>query len=315
MKTDLAYIDESFNSLVDNVSGSTPIPLKNCTTYVGGFAVPDGKKIEAAHRTFQSNNSSYIQDRNMIKGELEKRGVKAKAFIPLRIWQSLCKEHDLFVLSPTPNGNISVRVNPQDIAGPWFGWATLMIVACAFASVCYLTISAYRELGMVDTVFGVFLGSTLLSAIAGAAIGGVTLGMFEQQTARLFLRLHLALSSKKRILLNFLPNFKEEEYNQKVRLVLPTPPQSVLETLAKLTNYPRGLKVAAEAGAINFDRSFYDILAEKSDADIIERRELMRNDPIIYDQCGQCVAVIEQFGDFPIEKEVVDKLINLEFLL
>lgn len=50
-------------------------------------------------------------------------------------------------------------------------------------------------------------------------------------------------------------------------------------------------------------------MKELSDERQWEREQrAIRRDPILYLSMGSAVAIIGQFGDFPIEKEIVDRV-------
>lgn len=89
-------------------------------------------------------------------------------------------------------------------------------------------------------------------------------------------------------------------------LVMPQPPADVAGTLIKASGL--ALKVAAVAEAIGFKETpaqlYRNELAKREEE--IRYQEWLRNDPIIYHEYGTAAAVIAQFGDFPIEKQIVD---------
>lgn len=89
-------------------------------------------------------------------------------------------------------------------------------------------------------------------------------------------------------------------------LVMPQPPADVAAVLLKAFNL--SLKVAAVADAIAFKETpeqLYraEVARQEQEA---RYREGLRNDPIVFHEHGTAAAIIAQFGDFPIEKQVVD---------
>jgi len=95
-------------------------------------------------------------------------------------------------------------------------------------------------------------------------------------------------------------------------LVMPEPPADVAEVLRKAGDLP--LKVAAVAGAIAFKETPSELYSRVLAARVAELRAL-RDDPIIYYECGEATAVLAQFGDFPVEKQVVDRIVTAEAVL
>jgi hypothetical protein len=316
MKTTFDTIDKSVNAFVDNIDPSQiPESLREkCQTFIGGFPITDNDKVRAAQSSIKAKQSGYVTDRMAVKKKLEERGVKAKAFIPLRIWEKICKEHSLFQMRPDDKNNIRIRVASEIIVQEMiFG----TIIAMAITVLCiasYLTVGLYRSGHNYDIMdcLGAFAVTSALGAVAIVLISGIVFGMFETPTSRLQIWLYTKFASRKKMLLHFMPDFKEIAGGYFTRLMLPQAPASVQATLAKLTGY-RALYVAAVPEAIAFDRSFNSILQKDNSVKIQER--MASRDPIIYDIEGSCVAIIEQFGDFPIEQKIVDDLLTREFLL
>lgn len=94
-------------------------------------------------------------------------------------------------------------------------------------------------------------------------------------------------------------------------LVLPVPPADVIDTLVKLSRAGVAMKTAAVAEAIAFKESIPQLrrleMARREEE--ARRLEALRADPIVYTEHGGVAAVVAQFGDFPIEMEVVDAVV------
>jgi hypothetical protein len=105
-------------------------------------------------------------------------------------------------------------------------------------------------------------------------------------------------------------------------LILPDPPADVARTLT--TAVKLKLKVAAVADAISFIETPAEIvrLAKVDDRDLWAQargyedfKDWVKRDPIVFYEHGTATAIIAQFGDFPIEKEVVDGVIASNSLI
>lgn len=98
-------------------------------------------------------------------------------------------------------------------------------------------------------------------------------------------------------------------------LVMPIPPDDVAAVLLKAQEFD--LKVATVAEAIGFKETLEQLrcneIAKREEE--IRYREWLRNDPIVYTDHGSATAIIAQFGDFPIEKEVVDLVVKSDHLI
>jgi len=107
-----------------------------------------------------------------------------------------------------------------------------------------------------------------------------------------------------------LPDYASPAFSDvSAQVVLPEPPRDVAATLLKARGL--SLKTAAAREAIAFAeppamiyaRSFGEAL-KLDDQNWQQVRQ--ENDPIVFLEKGTAIAIIAQFGDFPIEKEMVD---------
>ncbi len=98
--------------------------------------------------------------------------------------------------------------------------------------------------------------------------------------------------------------------------MLPTPPADVVATLLKARTL--ALNVAAVPEAVRFVQSPTELYtsATVNPQDEWARRQgyadyadWVKRDPIVFHDHGTASAIIAQFGDFPIEKEVVDMVV------
>lgn len=119
---------------------------------------------------------------------------------------------------------------------------------------------------------------------------------------------------------NQLAKASQGYYNLTVQL--PDPPADVAKTLVKA----HGLKMrtAAVAEAISFVENPGQIWAAASanEKDLWARAQgyadyadWVKRDPIVFHDHGTATAIIAQFGEFPIEKEVVDAVVGLDDLV
>lgn len=92
-------------------------------------------------------------------------------------------------------------------------------------------------------------------------------------------------------------------------LVLPTPPADVAKILyaARGLTPLSGLRVAAVADAIGFKETPTQLYANAI-AQIEAEQRALRDDPIIYFEQGTAACIIAQFGDFPVERQLVETL-------
>lgn len=105
-------------------------------------------------------------------------------------------------------------------------------------------------------------------------------------------------------------------------LVLPDPPADVAETLVKAQSFK--LTVAAVPDAIRFAETMGELRTSSNtsakdlwaqDQGYADYADWIKRDPIIFTEQGSAVAVLAQFGEFPIEQQIVDAVVHSDGLL
>jgi hypothetical protein len=96
--------------------------------------------------------------------------------------------------------------------------------------------------------------------------------------------------------------------------VLPEAPREVVDVLRKLKgNLSRELQTAVVPEALGFKENLDDVRGTVLRQMAEERRvTLLSRDPIVLAPFRNSVAVVAQFGDFPVEKAVVDAAVEAE---
>lgn len=111
------------------------------------------------------------------------------------------------------------------------------------------------------------------------------------------------------------------QYYPFATLILPDPPKEVADILCKAQRFD--LKVAAVAEAIRFAEKPSEMMRSAvnprdrwaQEQGYANYADWIKRDPIIYTEHGSAAAIIAQFGDFPIEKAVVDAAVSSDSLL
>lgn len=118
------------------------------------------------------------------------------------------------------------------------------------------------------------------------------------------------------------PGYRSPISGAVATLILPDPPADISAILLKANGLT--LKVAAVAEAIRFAEKPSDLMRpevmpytdawarEQGYADMADWR---KRDPIVFCEEGPAVAVIAQFGEFPIEQAVVDAVVKTDKLI
>ena len=265
----------------------------------------------------------YRADRELVTSKLKRAGIEPLAVLPLIAWDRICDSTGLYRFSP--NGD-KVRIGGTQLAnqvekelvavervrvGKSAGKSMLVFGLIAVCSIL-LTIftSSLWGWGIMVGVFGAFISLVVRSS--DPAIG------WASSTFKARLEELLAEHEKNGTLLKELwPKLVAPERGSEIRIELPTPPLEVQERLLAAERARFTLCVAVVGEAISFKESIADVLIRGKQEDLIERARLasLDRDPIAYVVEGSAVAIIDQYGDFPIELEVMNQVINSEHLV
>lgn len=336
MKTNLAYIDTATSEALARELKTPTLPAKvlqeasqASLTLVAGFIVRDEAveqcEIDKLHSERRANIVQYRNHRDEVAAELDKLGVKPLAIVPKTAWERICASSGLFRLEPNSDGEIGVsnallevfekRAKTAHDYALWTVTLVLAIASCVYF-LTFLTLDTWW-IGMLIT-FPTFFASAILSGIIlGVDPDGWKQKFWKKRLVRLQIR-HFSKKPWEEVLKGFLPNGVNEG-GFRVHVVLPKPPAEVARELLKVKSL--NLKVAAVAEAIAFSEAPGDILRREHDRKSPGYRgyasyeEWLEKCPIIYYEHESAVAIIAQFGDFPIEQRVVDEVVNSEYLV
>lgn len=331
-KTNLAYINTATESAVDkelkDPKLSTAILRKAdqvSLKIVAGFTIHDEKSRQQALSLSlaarRQTVTDYRKDRDSVKERLTGLGISPLAVVPKTAWEHICTKSELFMLAPDGDGRIRISTSIIDelntsVEGSsnlisWIFYILAVVGANLGLLSMGLTLPVILFTSMISIAVAIyFADKNSLSAIIRSNLVSLRLWQFTKRPWK--------------AQLNALLRHNEIEQGLLVRVMLPEPPADVAAILTKAIYQP--IKVAAVAEAISFANTSSEILRSVHGLKIKEARskayrgyashqEWLEKCPIIYLEYGKAVAVIAQFGDFPVEKEVVDKIINSEYLL
>jgi hypothetical protein len=284
-----------------------------------GFVLADDAAASAFEEQLLKARSDkvggYFAARDQMKRALEKLGIEPLAFLPTNAWHKICADSGLFRLNAGDSSQIALStVSVGQVAGRARMNTALALTALALA-VWTLVFAMFSSNGMRSWPAS---GLSLLAAVGALWLcSGQVSTFFLRRSVRSFLR-----RPWQEVLMSFFPGGKSCAFSQdalNAELVLPEPPEQVAAILLKAKSLP--LQVAAVAEAISFAETPESMLLHAASARIErQRHELAENvlrrvfDPIVYYEHKGVVAIIAQFGDFPIEKEAVDRALFAENL-
>jgi hypothetical protein len=322
MKTNLAYIDEVARE------ATAPGVMTKRAVMVSGFSVvTDAPPDSAVERT----KRSYQVDADILRKKLKEIDVEPLAVLPKSWWKRIVEETGLYDLKPDELNQVTVY--PQAFVEAK-GWQftniwTLMSGVCAVALATSVAVSG----GGVDSVrdalafLGISAVGGFVSTLVLAAVCHSSNTVFRG-VARLWAKYFVWRNGgDQKVMKAIVDSQKAEGWSFDVEVRLPSPPEDVAATLLKLRSIEEyrdpEIRVAAEPAAVTFGLAADELIAryelEGKAADRERRREKarleayerwLREDPIVYVEYGGAVAIVAQFGDFPIEKEVVDRVVG-----
>lgn len=287
---------------------------------VGSNAARDAATNSAAATLFRSLNQ-FCTDAKILNAKLAHAGVVPIAVLPLTTWTQLCDRTELYRFNPDKDGQVRIATKTltdakaeaavAKVKSPSPGWCTLVppVVLGLSAWFLYLglDIAITFLFGAVVTVFG-FVG-VLLELDARR-------NRIRQQLEEPILRAKIAKAIEGKTIHDLLwPEYREpeaEKNNATIRIALPEPPADVQETLVSAERCGVTLRLAVVGDAITFRDDPGDALMNYRKREIAEQPTGLHAwlDPIVYVVEGRAVAIIAQFGDFPIEKEVIKEVID-----
>ena len=285
MESNLATIDRTFHDLAllereePKVSDKIKADAEKASkSVIAGFDITneDARKghIEKARETRRSNVIKYLETRSNFTGELNKLGVEPMAVLPSLAWVKLWKDAGLFYVSTT-TGKVQCRMGPS--AKQWMD-------------------QAYnRNYSKSATDLDRHRLEVALSYVKKYTLGTI---LEEMATDRCFYE------------------------GNNARIILPQAPADVIQTLIKV----KGLspKTVAVPEAISFAGGAGQVIADmhkganaKDDwaraQGYEDYKDWLRRDPIVFVEKEGVTAIVGQFGDFPIESELVDRVSKEDF--
>ena len=345
LKTNLAYIDSSAQDAVvcqiakpvlseEHVAAADAI----ATSVLAGITVRDETAHEQAisisidERRKQLNR--FRRERALAAKDLLKQGITPLAIIPNKAWEHICSRSGLIRLSPDEDGNVhmssKILMDFRARAALIVGAAEPIVGIGAFFIALILSIwLAVEQASGWGSRIGLVVIAVIVAGITSWVMHSLLIGDNKRTLSyrKKLVQLQLwrfGLQPWEARLQALFPNGRStssdtEDNSVAIRLILPRPPADIAAILLKARDLD--LKVAAVSEAIMFAESpehaflrVHEGLAE-TDREELRRYEEMMRCPIIYIERGSAVAIIAQFGDFPIEQKVVDEVVSSEFLI
>ncbi len=294
------------------------------TRFVGGFSVISNAERDApVDPDFKNRLLQYRQDRDSVRGKLAECGVEPKAILPLRAWERICDRTGLYRFSPIGD---EVRLDPgkflqevrrsTEIKMKVFNFLSRLLIVCQ----CIYVLSLPFAFGIGTASFfwasvGAIVACLFLWFFESGQIEANEQGIkrrVENSTVRKWVAKHQENGT---ICTQLWPNFRESENGPTIRISFPDMPADVAARVLAAERTGLTLQVALVREAITFKESVSAVLLSYRDYLMeVARLEALNRDPIIYVTVGSAVAIVDQFGEFPIEKGVMNEVISSDHL-
>ncbi len=128
---------------------------------------------------------------------------------------------------------------------------------------------------------------------------------------------HYAATDWPGMLLRMMPGYRTVSPRDtwlRAHVVLPQPPPEVVATLLAASAAGLHLLTAAVPDAIQFRETITDMRDRITALRAAEAARIAA-DPIVYTEHGSATAILAQFGDFPVEREILDAVCATDNLL
>lgn len=349
MRTNLAYLNEAVHTAVErqienplsppDVAHAAQVGAKR---RIAGITVVDGSALTAASTTRREALEGYQRDAEQLRERLAAAGVEHLTVWPVAAWKAVARETRLYCFQPEDDGTVAVAAEPvfeRIGAEARRGFSNAPLVGAALGASLGVLSAFVVGWFAVPLAFAGMLAGGMLAESVYFKHGRARPGPYAERERRLIRRL---FSKKPSELASFLwPDHVEPEGGLRIGITLPDAPELSQQNLARAAHagFELTLYTVSEALAFTGDTAAPFITErakvwsemasemrtrEAQAAEAAERRRqrlldawsrLWPNDPIVTTTHGSAIAIIVQYGDFPVERAVVDRVLNSSALV
>lgn len=300
---------------------------------VAGFTIVSNAardvEVDANAAALADKLLRFRADESFVRQKLAVHKVQPIAVVPATVWETLCDRAQIFRFAPQAN---VVRISPAIMT------EAAEKVRAAEASSAKIENKKLFRVHFPAELVGIATGAAWLSSFlpwhvgllgiivaavnfiiwacrAGNVADGKHLSPRKDREAVVVKELVAHYTADGTLYERLWPNYREPAQPQqgrdlKVGIMLPAPPGDVIEKLIHAERARLPLRVAAVGEAIRLRQDVASVFIEERAREIEAARAQTSRDPIIYVTEGSAVAIVAQFGDFPIEHKVMCEVIN-----
>lgn len=314
---------------------------------VAGIEVVSQDRIDARRELLQM----YLEDAAQLRQRLDSAGISYLTILPKTAWTNLARESDLFRFTPDKNGYVPADASLLERVG---NYAYGVIGARCLAGLSVGAIAGLAAAAALGTQLGLPVYGTVLLCVLGtvlsAFLGGSAIRRLhfteDAVNPAIVMRLEKArirkmLGNPKSLLRTLWPHgFVGDKTSPRLKISLPPAPVDAQANLLRASAARFPLTLYAVGEAITFDEDpvyAYERAREPKWGEIAKaharavaaqeedrrRREVerqlfwenLRADPIVATDYESATAIIVQYGDFPIEQELIERVLNSSLLI
>ena len=309
----------------------------NATRHIAGLSVTPPIEVQASLDTSVKDviNSAnmFATEASILQTMLLNMGIKPLVILPKTMWEAIVQEAELYTFHNGEGGNkVNVSKAIREIPNQITLFMAIIsrrvelflsLLSTVSAILFFLLLPRISVSGAIPfSPFVLVPAQIVVSVMAGFALYYSLYFLFEKFGFRGILNYKV---SKAGGMHQFLWPDKKEPLGDSyfgtptVRVQFPTPPQEVQETLYLLVQAKmrQRISLVVDKGAITFLEDPMSVMMCGVQEEVKKEKarvKALRADPIVVlsgEGLSPCsVAIIAQYGDFPIEQEAVAKAIE-----
>lgn len=294
----------------------------------------DSKSAERLDRLLR-----FCNDAELVRKKLARAGVKPLAVLPKTAWLRICEKAGLYRFKPK-DGKVFINVGGVDAI---FTTALEQVRAEAKAKLnlkdstmwkildtvaFFLWIVGFVGIGIFSNIYEIPKNPEVFMFLAWFLVGGFTwaiISLPDQMPSDNELkplvadRIRSIVDKHKKddtLVQTLWPERCEWARDSlQVKVAFPDPPKDVQERIALAERARLPINLAVTPDAVTFLEDPTAVILKEEQRRWDDQLLRLKADPIAYVIECSAVAIIDQYGDFPIEKEVINEVINSEYLV
>lgn len=277
------------------------------------------------------NCGLYVDAATGLKDDLLAASVEPIVILPATLWDTITKDSGLYTFHPKDDGSVFVSnaINeiPVEAVRLADNASEIMKGEAAGAGLFLLITSSLVFVSKQFELYSLFLSwQFFVSVVASAIVAFNSLGFVFSLIERVFCGheryIRKIVKDKGGIHMVLWPDHDDDFYIAHgitaIKVTFPEPPQDVQEVIAKANTSKcrAGMRITVDKSGIGFQQDPFALMAAKANKVVLEEKEIRAQmnqaDPIIcvYSECGRAVAIIAQYGEFPVEIAAVQKAVS-----